>query len=104
VTYHLVRLRRGPAWDPARGRREQAGWAAHAAFMDDLVRRAVVVLGGPVGADVDAGDAVVVVAARDEGAVRGLLAADPWSDTMLAISTVEPWTIWLGAAAVDRPR
>ena len=48
--YFLVKHVPGPAWDPARPRREQDGWDEHAAFMDGLVAEGVIVLGGPVGA------------------------------------------------------
>jgi uncharacterized protein YciI len=99
VAYHLVRLAPGPAWDFNRGRREQAGWEAHAAYMDRLADHAVVVLGGPVGSD--DGDAVLIVDAYDEAAVRALLAADPWAFRMLTIVSVEPWSIWLRASALE---
>jgi uncharacterized protein YciI len=64
--------------------------------MDRLANHGVVVLGGPVG-DVDTGDAVLIVDAFDEAAVRALLAADPWHGTVLALHSVEPWTVWLRA-------
>jgi uncharacterized protein YciI len=88
-------LGRGPAWDTTRRRREQAGWADHAAYLDQLVSHGVVVLGGPVGeADTDA---VLVVNAYDEAAALAMLAGDPWLGTVLALKSVEPWTIWLRA-------
>lgn len=100
MAYHLVRVQCGPAWDLNRPRREQAGWAEHAAYMDRLTEHGVVVLGGPVG-DVDTGDAVLVVEAYDQAAVLALLAGDPWLGSVLAIESVEPWTIWLRAAAPE---
>jgi uncharacterized protein YciI len=66
--------------------------------MDRLTDHGVVVLGGPVG-DVDTGDAVIVVEAYDEAAVLALLAGDPWLGSVLAVKNIEPWTIWLRAAA-----
>ena len=96
MAYHLVRLTRGPAWDAGRPRREQLGWPEHAAYVDRLADHGVVVLGGPVG-DVDRDDAVLVVDAYDEAAVRALLAADPWLGGVLTIAAIEPWTIWLRA-------
>ena len=99
MAYHLVRLARGPAWDPRRPRREQAGWAEHASYLDRLAQHGVVVLGGPVG-DGDGRDAVLVVDAYDEAAVRALLAGDPWAYTVLMIESVEPWSIWLRAPAL----
>jgi uncharacterized protein YciI len=100
MAYHLVRLARGRAWDHSRSRREQAGWDAHAAYMDRLADHGVVVLGGPVGGG-DGTDAVLVVDAYDVAAVRALLAADPWANTILTITNVEPWSIWLRAPAVE---
>jgi uncharacterized protein YciI len=98
--YHLVRLECGPTWDVSRPRREQAGWAEHATYMNRLTDHGVVVLGGPVG-DVDTGDAVLVVEAYDQAAVLALLAGDPWLGSVLSIKSVEPWTIWLRAAAAE---
>ena len=95
VAYHLIRFGRGPAWDAARRRREQAGWAEHAAYLDRLTAHGIVVLGGPLG-DEDA-DAVLVVEAYDEAAAMALLAADPWLGTVLTLKSLEPWTIWLRA-------
>jgi hypothetical protein len=68
--------------------------------MDRLTDHGVVVLGGPVG-DVDTGDAVLVVEAFDQAAVLALLAGDPWLGSVLTIKSIEPWTIWLRAAAPE---
>jgi uncharacterized protein YciI len=95
VAYHLIRFGRGPAWDAKRARREQAGWAEHAAYLDRLTEHGIVLLGGPVG-DADT-DAVLVVEAFDESAALALLAGDPWLGTVLTLKTIEPWTIWLRA-------
>jgi uncharacterized protein YciI len=99
MAYHLLRLAPGPAWDHARGRREQRGWAEHAAYVDRLADHGVVVLGGPVGDDDEATDAVLVVDAYDESAVRALFACDPWAGGVLTIKSIEPWSIWLRAAS-----
>jgi uncharacterized protein YciI len=100
--YFLVREARGPAWDPARARREQDGWGDHAAFVDGLVEEGVLVLGGPVG-DVDGEHAVVVACAESEEDVRRRLADDPWADTVLRIESIEPWTLWIRAPSFSRP-
>jgi uncharacterized protein len=94
MPWFLVRETSGPAWDHARPRREQDGWDEHAAFMDGLVANGFVVLGGPVG-DPDTGDPLLVVEADDEAAVHAGLADDPWLGTVLAIRSVEPWSVWL---------
>ena len=67
--YYLVREGHGPAWDEARSRREQDGWDEHARFMDALVEDGVVVLGGPVGEDLD-GDALLLLDLESEADVR----------------------------------
>ena len=94
--YYLVKLARGPAWDHARGRREQDGWVEHAAFMDALTEEGVIVLGGPVG-DVDGEHTLHVVDMESEAAIRTRLADDPWANDLLTIESVEPWWVWLRA-------
>jgi uncharacterized protein YciI len=92
--YFLVKRAHGPSWDPARLRREQDGWDAHAEFMDRLVEEGFVVLGGPVG-EGDGDYALQVVEAESEAAVLGRLAEDPWGEDMLVTESIEPWRIWL---------
>jgi uncharacterized protein YciI len=92
--WFLVTRAKGPAWDAARPRREQAGWDEHARFMDDLTAAGVVVLGGPVGPG-DGEDALLVLEVADEAAVHASLAGDPWDGTLLTTSRVEPWTVFL---------
>ena len=90
-----MRQERGPEWDPARGRREQAGWDEHAAFIDRLVAAGRIVLGGPVG-EIDGEHVVLVVRADGEAAARALFDDDPWIGRVLVIDSVEPWTLWIG--------
>ncbi len=92
--YYLVTEAKGPAWDHARRRREQAGWGQHAVFMDALVSDGVVVLGGPVGGG-DGDDVLLVVDLPSEAAVRERLAADPWLGSVLTIKSIQPWSLWL---------
>jgi uncharacterized protein YciI len=92
--FHVVLLRSGPEWDPTRPLEEQSGWAEHAAFMDGLVEKGFIVLGGPLA---DEWRVVHAVEAESEDAVRAALARDPWSATHLRIESIEPWTIRLDA-------
>lgn len=93
--YYLVERVRGSHYDPSRRRREQEGWDEHAAFMDDLVNRGVIVLGGPVG-DVDRDETALLVMKVDSDAeARAALATDPWEGRILEIGSVKPWTVWL---------
>lgn len=94
--YYLVKLGRGPAWDPARRRRDQKGWDEHAAFSDALTEEGIVVLGGPVG-EGDGDYVLLVVEVGSEAAIRGRLAEDPWAERILTVESVEPWSVWLRA-------
>ena len=86
--YFLVTRVRGPAWDYARARREQPGWAEHAAFMDALVEEGFVVLGGPVG---EGGVSLI----RDLGVVMhpGALYGLPSEDMVTTCLHRPPWPI-----------
>jgi uncharacterized protein YciI len=91
--FYLVELANGPAWDPSRERREQAGWVEHAEFMDALVEDGFVFMGGPIGD----GNVLQVVDAESEDAIRARLADDPWYETVLTIVSIRPWSVWLRA-------
>lgn len=93
--YYLVELAKGRRWDHSLGRREQAGWDEHAAFMDLLVEEGFVVLGGPVGEG--DGENVLLVLDGSEAEIRARLADDPWVDELLTIETVKLWSVWLRA-------
>jgi uncharacterized protein YciI len=90
--FHVTVRRSGPEWDPSKPLEEQSGWDAHAAFMDDLVDRGFIVLGGPLSDEVRV---VHAIEAESEDAVRATLAADPWSESHLLIDSIDPWTIRL---------
>lgn len=94
--YFLVERAKGPAWDHSKPRREQAGWDAHAGFMDALAEAGFVVLGGPIG-EGDGDNALLVIDADNEAEIRARLAEDPWTDDMLPIESVRPWSIWIRA-------
>jgi uncharacterized protein YciI len=97
--FHVVVTRTGPSWMAGRPLEEQTGWADHAAFMDALVARGFIVLGGPLG---DEQRVVHAVEAASEAAVRETLGRDPWSDTHLRLESVEPWTIRLDGRSQQR--
>jgi uncharacterized protein len=97
-----VRLVHGPRWDPARPIREQDAWDEHAAFMDGLVKRGFIIMGGPVAG----GEQTLhVVEAADENDIRAVLADDPWACAdLLQIGTIEPWALWLDSRATGSVR
>jgi hypothetical protein len=90
VTIH----RSGPQWDASRPLEEQSGWTEHASFMDGLVDAGFIVLGGPLA---DEHRVMHAVEAESEAEVRATFARDPWSETHLRVSAIEPWTIRLDA-------
>jgi hypothetical protein len=90
--FHVVVRRSGPEWRADRPLEDQTGWEGHAAFMDELVERGFMVLGGPLG---DERRVVYAVESESEQAVRDTLARDPWSGTHLVVDAVEPWTVRL---------
>jgi uncharacterized protein len=86
---------RGEGWDRGKPLEAQSEWDAHARFMDDLHRRGIVVLAGPLEA---AGRALVIVRARDEADVRARFAEDPWTrNGLLDVTRVDAWTLRLGS-------
>jgi hypothetical protein len=76
---YIVEQLRGPAYDDQRQLREQVDWDPHAAFMDGLLEEGFVLLGGPVGG----GEWEVALLVVHE--------------SVLALGSVRPWTLWLGA-------
>jgi uncharacterized protein YciI len=101
--FHVVLARSGPEFNPALPLEEQSDWAAHAAFMDELVDQGVVVLGGPL--DDEQRRVVLAVQAESPQAVRSTLAADPWHQSHLVIEAIDPWTIRLdGRSHLAEPR
>lgn len=90
--WFVVERRSGPEWDPSRPLEEQSGWDAHADFMDALVDKGFVVLGGPLA---DEQRVILVIEAESEVDVRATLARDPWSESHLVVASVDRWTIRL---------
>ena len=64
--------------------------------MDALAEEGVVLLGGPMG-EGDGENALLIVDAESEAEIRARLAEDPWTDDMLTIESVKPWSVWLRA-------
>jgi uncharacterized protein YciI len=86
---------RGPAWQPSRPLEGQVDWAAHAAFMNGLVRDGAVILGGPLEGTADV---LLVMRAETADDARGCLAADPWTvQDLLRVVRISPWTLRLGS-------
>jgi len=90
--YFVVRRMPGPAWNASLPMQSQLRWAEHAAFMNSLETEGFIILGGPIGSG---DDAMLVIEAVSEEALRARLALDPWSEGRLRIDSVERWTLLL---------
>ena len=86
---------RGSAFEPSRPLEAQADWAAHAAFMNGLVRDGSVTLGGPLEGTADV---LLVMRAASADDARDRLAADPWTvQDLLRVSWISRWALRLGS-------
>ena len=86
---------RGAAWRDDRAMEDQGEWAAHAAFMNGLVKDGFVVLGGPLEGTTDI---LLAVRAASPEDITERLAADPWSGMdLLRLGRIAPWTLRMGA-------
>lgn len=63
--------------------------------MDGLVEQGVIVLGGPLGDPQDGDRTALLFRADSEDEVRTRMREDPWSDRMLRIHDIQPWSLWL---------
>jgi uncharacterized protein YciI len=83
----------GPKRDRSKGTREQPLWDEHAAFIDQLVAKGFILMGGPL---VDEGGAMLIVNADDENEVREKLKGDPWMEHgILKLQSVKRWQIFI---------
>ena len=91
----VVLRSRGPGWDDSRPLEQQADWAGHAAFMDDLFARGIALLVGPLEGT---RDALLILRASSASEIVERLAADPWTGNGLLITTqISPWQLRLGS-------
>jgi uncharacterized protein YciI len=99
VPTFIVERTPGSDWVAGVDTRQQPLWAEHAAFMDDLFERELVVLAGPIAGG--AGEALAVMEAESEDALRELLAADPWcrDRDLLRVTRIREWRVFLDARA-----
>jgi uncharacterized protein YciI len=99
MSYFAVIRGAGPGWTAGTAAYDQPGVDDHSTFMNELARRDVVLLAGPLaGTDGSPLRALVIMDAEDEADVHAQLADDPWATThRLQIISIEPWHPLLGA-------
>ena len=93
-TFAAIRTR-GPAWDDSRPMEQQAGWGAHARFMEGLADDGFLILVGPLEGT---REVLLVVRAESAAEIERRLSTDPWvANGLLALKQVAPWQIRLGS-------
>jgi len=98
----IVRFRAGPTWDSG-SVRDQPGWDAHAAFVDELVERGTMVMGGPFSDD---SGSMILLEGVDSSAAEQLFDADPFVENgVFVLDEIREWTIFVDelTPGVDRP-
>ena len=98
MSHYAVIREAGPGWTEG-GIAAQPGVAGHAAFMNDLADKGLVLFAGPLaGSENTRLRALLIVDTESENAIRDRLADDPWARTnRLAITRIEPWNLIVGA-------
>ena len=88
----LVRFRAGPIWTGGPPE-EQPGWDEHAAFIDDLVARGTMVMGGPFA---DHSGSLIVLENVGQQEARDLIADDPFvANGVFVLEDVRAWNVYV---------
>jgi uncharacterized protein YciI len=88
----LVRFRAGPTWTGG-SILDQPSWDEHAAFIDDLIERGVMVMGGPFA---DSSGSVSVLENVDEHQARAAISSDPFlANGVFMVEDVRAWNIFV---------
>jgi uncharacterized protein YciI len=100
----VVTFDAGPTWLTG-SVREQPGWDAHAAFVDDLVARGTIVMGG---AFADDSGSMILLEGIDQPSAERLLAEDPFiRNGVFVVGGIRTWDVFVdvltGADAAGDP-
>ena len=88
----VVRFRAGPSWTSGPPE-EQLGWDEHAAFVDELVERGTMVMGGPFA---DESGSLIVLENVGEDEARELVARDPFiANGVFVLEDVRAWNVYV---------
>ncbi len=91
----MVRFRAGPAWTPGESVRDQPRWDDHADFVDALVARGTMVMGGPFA---DRSGSMILLEGLDEEEARRILASDPFIENgVFLLDEVKAWEVFVDA-------
>jgi len=88
----VVRFRAGPTWTGGPPE-DQPGWNEHAAFIDELVARGTMVMGGPFA---DNSGSLIVLQNVGEQEVHDLVVADPFiANGVFVLEDVRAWNVYV---------
>ena len=88
----LVRFRAGPTWTSGTPE-DQPDWEAHAAFVDGLVARGTMVMGGPFA---DYSGSLILLENVTEDEARDLVAGDPFiANGVFVLEDVRAWNVYV---------
>jgi hypothetical protein len=88
----VVSFRAGPAW-PGGPPEAQPGWDDHARFVDDLVDRGTMVMGGPFS---DHSGSLVLFEGVDSNEARRIVDGDPFiQNGVFVLDAIREWTVYV---------
>ena len=87
-TYFVLMHSPGPAWDHAKGFRDQLGIAQHVGYMSGFADKGRIVLGGPF---LDDSGGMMIFDVPTLDAARAIAEADPTVKSGLLAVKVKPW-------------
>ena len=101
MSLFAVHREAGAAWTEGNGAFDQPGVDDHAAFMRGLAEAGFIIAAGPLAGSEEGHIRVLLIAdADDESEIVQRLAADPWERAdRIATTSIEPWTLLVGAVA-----
>jgi uncharacterized protein len=96
----LVRFRAGPTWTGGPPE-EQPRWDEHAAFVDDLIERGIMVMGGPLA---DHSGSLNLLENVTEEEARELLAKDPFVENgVFILEDLRAWNVYVDELTKGEP-
>ena len=106
MSHYAVIREAGPGWTDGEGIAAQPAVGDHAAFMNMLEDEGFVLFGGPLaGSERGRVRAMLIVNASSEDEIHRRLADDPWVHSRHLVTTsIEPWSIFIGAERLSSAR
>jgi len=99
MSLYAVTREAGPTWTDGKGAFDQPAVDDHSVFMNNLADEGFVIFAGPLaGSEHDRIRVLLVADATSADDIHRRLADDPWARTQQLVTTsVEPWTLLVGA-------